>query len=78
MTNVDSVSKSRDIILSTKIHLVKALVFPVVKYGCESWIIKKAKCQRTDAFELWSWKRLLRVPLTARRSQGVHCKGNQS
>ena len=60
--------KSRDITLSTKIHLVKAMVFPVVIYGCESYIIKKAECQRTDAFELWYWRRLLRVPWTARRS----------
>ena len=59
---VDSISKSRDITLPTKIHLVKALVFPVVMYGCESWTVKKAKCQRIDAFELWCWRRLLRVP----------------
>ena len=68
MTNLDSILKSRDIILSTKVHLVKAVVFPVVVYGCESWTIKKAECQRTDAFELWFWRRLLRVPWTARRS----------
>ena len=68
MTNLDSILKSRDITLPTKIRVVKAMVFPVVMYGCESWIIKKAKCQRTDAFELWSWKRLLRVPSTARKS----------
>ena len=68
MTNLDSILKSRDIILPTKVHLVKALVFPVVTYGCESWTIKKADCRRTDAFELWSWRRLLRVPWTARRS----------
>ena len=67
MTNLDSILKSRDITLSTKIHLVKALVFPVVMYGCESWTIMKAECQRIDAFELWCWRRLLRVPQTARR-----------
>ena len=68
MTNLDSILKSRDIILSTKVHLVKAMVFPVVMYGCESWTIKKAECRRIDAFELWCWRRLLRVPWTARRS----------
>ena len=68
MTNLDGVLKSRDITLSTKVHLVKAMVFPVVRYGCESWTIKKAERQRTDAFELWCWRRLLRVPWTARRS----------
>ena len=68
MTNLDSILKSRDITLPTKIHLVKAMVFPVVMYGCESWTIKKAECQRTDAFGLWCWRRLLRVPWTARRS----------
>ena len=68
MTNLDRVSKSRDITLSTKVHLIKAMVFPVVMYGCESWTIKKAECQRTDAFKLWYWRRLLRVPWTARRS----------
>ena len=68
MINLDSILKSRDIILPTKVHLVKAMVFPVVIYGCESWIIKKAEHQRTDAFELWCWRRLLRVPWTARRS----------
>ena len=68
MTNLDSILKSRDITLPTKIHLVKAMVFPVVMYGCESWSIKKAECRRIDAFELWCWKRLLRVPWTARRS----------
>ena len=66
MTNLDSILKSRDITLSTKVHLVKAMVFPVVMYGCESWTIKKAECQRIDAFELWCWRRLLRVPWTAR------------
>ena len=68
MTNLDSILKSRDITLSTKVHLVKAMVFPVVMYGCDSWTIKKAECQRIDAFELWCWRRLLRVPWTARRS----------
>ena len=68
MTNLDSIFKSRDIALPTKVHLVKAMVFPVVMYGCESWTIKKAEHQRTDAFELWCWRRLLRVPCTARRS----------
>ena len=68
MTNLDSILKSRDITLSTKVHLVKAMVFPVVRYRCESWTIKKAECQRTDAFELWCWRRLLRVPWTAKRS----------
>ena len=68
MTNIDSILKSRDITLSTKVRLVKAMVFPLVMYGCESWTIKKAECQRTDAFELWCWRRLLRVPWTARRS----------
>ena len=68
MTNLDSILKSRDITLSTKVHLVKAMVFPVVMYGCESWSIKKAECGRIDAFELWCWRRLLRVPWTARRS----------
>ena len=68
MTNLDSIFKSRDFTLSTKVHLVKALVFPVVMYGRESWTIKKAECQRTDVFELWCWRRLLRVPWTARRS----------
>ena len=62
MTNLDSILKSRDITLPTKVHIVKAMVFPVVMYGCESWTIKKAECQRTDAFELWCWRRLLRVP----------------
>ena len=68
MTNLDSILKSRDITLPTKIHLVKAMVFPVVMYGCESWTIKKAEHQKSDAFELWCWRRLLRVPQTARRS----------
>ena len=68
MTNLDNILKSRAITLSTKVHLVKAIVFPVVMYGCESWTIKKAECWRIDAFELWCWRRLLRVPWTARRS----------
>ena len=84
MTNLDSILKSRDITLPTKVHLVKAMLFPVVMYGCESWTIKKAEHQRIDAFELWSWRRLLRVPWTVRRSNqsilkeitvlGVHWK----
>ena len=85
-TNLDSILKSRDITLPTKVHLVKAMVFPVVMYGCESWIIKKNECPRIDAFELWCWRRLLRVPWTARRSnqsilkeiQSVYPKGDQS
>src|SRR5574340_372577 len=68
MTNLDSILKSRDITLPTKVCLVKAMVFPVIMYGCESWTIKKAECQRIDAFELWCWRRLLRVPWTARKS----------
>ena len=68
MTNLDSILKSRDITLPTKVCLVKAIVFPVVMYGCESWTVKKAECWRIDAFELWCWRRLLRVPWTARRS----------
>ena len=82
MTNLDSILKSRDITLPTKVHLVKAMVFPVVMYGCESWAIKKAECRKIDAFELWCWRRLLRVPWIARRSSqsilkeilGVHWK----
>ena len=70
--------KSRDITLPTKVHLVKAMVFPVVMYGYESWTIKKAERQRIGAFEVWCWRRLLRVPWTARRSQSVYPKGNQS
>ena len=68
MTNLDSIFKSRDIISQTKVHLVKAMVFPVVMYGCESWTVKKVECRRIDAFALWCWRRLLRVPWTARRS----------
>ena len=67
MTNLDNIFKSSDITLPTKVHLVKAMVFPMVTYGCESWTVKKAECRRTDAFELWCWRRLLRVPWTARR-----------
>ena len=69
MTNLDNILKTRDITLPTKVHLVKAMVFLVVMYGCESWTIKKAECRRIDAFELWCWKRPLRVPWTARRSK---------
>ena len=68
MTNLDSILKNRDLTLPTNIHLVKTTVFPVVMYGCESWTIKKAECQKTDAFELWCWRRISRVPWTARRS----------
>ena len=68
MTNLDSIFKSRDITLPTKVHLVKAMVFPVVKYGCESWTIKKAECRRIDGFELWCWRILLRIPWTGRKS----------
>ena len=68
MTNLDSILKSRDITLTTKVHLVKAMVFPIVMYGCESWTVKKAECQRIDAFELWCWRRLLRVSWNARGS----------
>ena len=68
MTNLDSIFKGRDITLRTKVHLVKAMVFSVIMYGCESWTVKKAECQRIDGFELWCWRRLLRVPWTARRS----------
>ena len=68
MPSLDSILKGRDITLSTKVHLVKAMVFPVVMYGCESWTIKKAERQRTDAFELWCWRRLLRIPWMARKS----------
>ena len=78
MTILDSILKIRDITLSTKVHLVKAIVFPVVMYGCESWTVKKAEHWRIDAFELWCWRRLLRVPWTARRSNQSHPKGDQS
>ena len=77
MTNLDSIFKSRDITLPTKVCLVKAMVFPVVMYGCESWTIRKAERQRIDAFELWCWKRLLRVPWSPKGVQPVHPKGNQ-
>ena len=76
MTNLDSILKSRDITLPTKVHLVKAMVFPVVMYGLESWTIKKAECKRIDAFELWCWRRLLRVSWTARRSNQSILKEN--
>ena len=75
MTNLDSILKIRDITLPTKAHLVKAMVFPVVIYGCESWSVKKAECQRIDVFELWCWRRLLRVPWTAGRSNLSILKG---
>ena len=76
MTNLDSILKSRDITLPTKVHLVKAMVFSVVRYGCESWTVKKAERRKIDAFELWCWRKLLRVPWTARRSNLI--KGDQS
>ena len=76
MTNLDSIFKSRDITLPTTVHLVKAVVFPVVTYGCESWTVKKAECRRIDDFELWCWRRFLRVPWTARRSN-QSIKGDQ-
>ena len=83
MTSLDSILKSRDNILPTKVHLVKAMVFPVITYGCETWAIKKAECQRTDIFELWCWRRLLRIPWTASRSnqlilKEINPKVNQS
>ena len=79
MTNLDSILKSRDITLPTKIRLVKVMVFPVVMYGCESWTIKKAECRRIDASELWCWRRLLRIhPLDCKEIQPVHLKGDQS
>jgi len=79
MTNPNSILKSRDIVLPTKVCLVKAMVFPIVMYGCESWTIKKAECRRTVAFELWCWRRLLRVsPLDCKEIQSVHPKGDQS
>ena len=77
MTNLDSIFKSRDITFPTKIHLVKAVIFPVVMYGCESWTMKKVECRRTDAFELWCWRRLL-SPLDCKDIQPVHSKGVQS
>ena len=78
MTKLDSILKSRNITLPTKVHVVKAMAFPVVIYGCESWTIKKAEHQRIDAFELWCWRRLLSVPWTLKEIQPVHPKGNQS
>ena len=78
MASLDSILKSRDITLSTKVHLVKAIIFPVVMYGCESWTIKKAECQRIDAFELWCWRRLLESPLDCKEIQPVNPKGSQS
>ena len=78
MTNLDSILKGRDITLPTKVHLVKAMVFPIVMYGCESWTIKKAECRRIDAFKLWCWRRLLRVSWNYKEIQPVHSKGDQS
>ena len=78
MTNLGSILKSRDITLPTKVCLVKAMVFPVVMYGCDSWTVKKAECQRIDAFELWCWRRLLESPLDCKEIQPVHSKGDQS
>ena len=77
MTNLDSIFKSRDITLPTKVCLVKAMALPVVMYGCESWTVKKAERRRIDAFEVWCWRRLLRIPWTARRIQPVHSEGDQ-
>ena len=77
MTNLDSILKSRDITLTTKVCLVKAMVFPVVMYGCENWTVKKAECQRIDAFELWCCRRLLKVPLDSKEIQPVHSEGDQ-
>ena len=77
MTNLDSILKTRDITLLTKVRVVKAMVFPVIMCGCESWTIKKVECWRIDAFELWCWRRLLRVPLDCKKIQPVHPKGNQ-
>ena len=77
MTNLDSIFKSRDITLSTKVRLVKAMVFPVVMYGCESWTVKKAERQRIDAFELWCWRRLFESPLDCKEIQPVHSEGDQ-
>ena len=77
MTNLDSIFKSRDITLPTKVHLVKAMVFPMVMYGCESWTVKKAEHRRIDAFELWCWRRLLKSPLDCKEIQPVHSEGDQ-
>ena len=78
MTNLDSILKSRDITLPIKVHLVKAIVFPVVMYGCESWTVKKGECRKIDAFELWCWRRLFESPLDCKEIQPVHPKGDQS
>ena len=78
MTNLGSILKSRDITLLTKVHLVKAMIFPVVMYGCESWTIKKVECQRIDAFELWCLRRLFESPLDCKEIKPIHLKGNQS
>ena len=78
MTNLDSILKSREIILPTKVHVVKAMVFPVVMYGCESWTVKKAECQRIDAFKLWCWRKTLESPLDCKEIKLVNSKGNQS
>ena len=78
MTNLDRILKSRDITLSTKVRLVKAMVFPVVMYGCESWTVKKAERRRIDAYELWCWRRLFESPLDCKEMQPVHSKGDQS
>ena len=78
MTNINSILKSIDITLPTKVHLVKAMVFPVVMCGCENWTIKKAECRKIDAFELWCWRRLFESPLNCKEIQRVHPKGNQS
>ena len=78
MINLDSILRSRDISLSTKVHLVKAMVFPVVMYACESWTIKKAECRRSDAFELWCWRKLFESPLDCKKIQPVNPQGNQS
>ena len=77
MINLDSIFKSRDITLPTKVRLVKAMVFPVVMYGCESWTVKKAECQRIDAFELWCWEKTLESPLDCKEIQPVHSEGDQ-
>ena len=77
MTNLDSIFKSRDITLPTKVQLVKAMVFPVVMYGCESWTMKKTECQRIDAFELWCWEKTLESPLDCKEIQPVHSEGDQ-
>ena len=77
MTNLDSIFKSRDIALPTKVRLVKAMVFPVVMYGCETWTVKKAECRRIDAFVLWCWRRILESPLDCKEIQSVHPKGDK-